>query len=210
MILIDYAKIVVEVGANNGSDTAKFSSRDDFFVFAFEPNPLLYTEVQAKFSNHKNVIILPFAIDIVNGFTTFNISDAGDRGTSSLYDYHDNLKTNDIGKHPVFQSGWARTQMVTTLRLDTFMDIWDIPRIDYLHVDAQGNDFRVIQSLGDRIKDVRGGRCECTYKNPLYKDADVINDHEECSEYLRERGFGVNVAYIHDNDTEIDLEFIRS
>lgn len=201
-------RIVFEIGANTGSDTGNLKTADSL-VFAFEPNHYLYDLLVKNWQNDPDVFILPFAVDLKNTMTHFNISEAGDRGTSSLYDYSPEMLMSGIGQHPVFQAGFTHKQKVITVRLDTFMSMLEIPRIDYLHIDAQGNDFRVLQSLGDRVKDLKYGRCECTYKNPLYTGAGVVNDYETCIQWLEAKGFSHEVDYVHQNETEIDVRFWR-
>ncbi len=55
-----------------------------------------------------------------------------------------------------------------------------------------GNDFRVLQSLGERIDCVQEGKCEAAYTVDLYKGVD--NSHETITAWLRERGFEVLVV----------------
>jgi hypothetical protein len=43
---------------------------------------------------------------------------------------------------------------VPTIRLDTFMSIAGVARVDFLKIDAQGNDLAVIRSAGHRIRDI--------------------------------------------------------
>ena len=207
-MISDYDHIVVEVGANTGSDTENYA-RPDTFVFAFEPSPLLYPALVEKFRGRKNVMILPMAVDLENGMTEFNVSDAGDMGVGSLYEYHPDMATNAVGQHPVFKAGFIYKQNVMTIRLDTFMGIWGLTHIDYLHVDAQGSDFRVIQSLGEKIKHVLEGRCECTYKVPLYTQSANWNYYDDCIKYLEMWKFDAGISYVHANDTEVDIYFRR-
>jgi len=199
-------KYIIEVGANSGSHTERFIS-DDSIVFAFEPSEPLYLHLINKFRDNSRVIVLPFAVDIENSVKTFNVSLSGDCGVGSLYDFHEGLKDTILGRHEVFQS-FSGKQKTLTIRLDTFLNGWKIPYVDYLHIDAQGSDFNCIKSLGERIKDVREGVCECTWKIPLYSGVD--NYYENVKEYLEKTGnFKVDVAYEHQHQSEIDLRFYR-
>ena len=80
------------------------------------------------------------------------------------------------------------------------MDVWNIDEIDHLHIDAQGSDFKVLQSL-------KAGQVECTLDIPLYSGVD--NSHDSVLQYLESKGFTVEVAYIHNNRSEVDLRFMR-
>ncbi|MEX0270519.1 FkbM family methyltransferase [Leptolyngbyaceae cyanobacterium UHCC 1019] len=52
------------------------------------------------------------------------------------------------------------TTTVPTIRLDTFLNQMQIDEIDYLKIDAQGSDFDVVLSLGDRLRDCRKVKLE--------------------------------------------------
>lgn len=197
----------IEVGTNTGSHTENLD-KGDCLVFTFEPSPPLYMECVERFKNSDNIIVLPFAVDIHNDFKHFNVALQGDKGFGSLYEWHPNLPNTEAGKHPLFQVPFAYKQKVLTIRLDTFMNNWGIDDVEYLHIDAQGSDFNVIKSLGDRIRDVREGQCECTWNTPYYDGAD--NFHENVRKYLEEiGGFKVETLYEHAGQTEIDLRFYR-
>ena len=63
------------------------------------------------------------------------------------------------------------------IRLDTFMAERGIDTIDLLEVDAQGEDLRVVQSLGDRIGDVRRIQIEVNiHSAPLYANSFRLAD----------------------------------
>lgn len=194
-----------DIGANTCNNTEQFAA-DGSRVFAFEPSILLYQNLREKFRDRPHVTVFPFAVSDSNGFATFNVSDVGDRGVGSLYDFHPNLANTVLGTAAEFSTPAYAKELVPTIRLDTFMDIWSIPEIDHLHIDAQGSDFAVIRGLGDRIKDVKAGQVECTLDIPLYS---VDNYHEHVVKYLEDKGFLVEVAYIHNNRSEVDLHFTR-
>ncbi|NDA03128.1 MAG: recombinase RecA [Burkholderiaceae bacterium] len=58
----------------------------------------------------------------------------------------------------------------------------NIEQIDYLHIDAQGNDFNVLKSLGDKISIVVEGNIEAADKVDLYKGID--NRADDIRNYL--------------------------
>lgn len=176
-------------------------------VYAFEPSSPLYIPLKERFRENPNIRVLPFAVSNTNGFHLFNASNVGDRGVGSLYDFHENLANTVIGGAAEFTTPPVFKEWVPTIRLDTFMNNWNIPKIDYLHIDAQGSDLNVLHSLGDRLSDVKEGQMECTLDIPLYSGVD--NYHENAVQYLESRGFKVEVAYIHSNRSEVDLHFMR-
>jgi FkbM family methyltransferase len=43
---------------------------------------------------------------------------------------------------------------VPTIRLDTFMKLMKIDKVDFLKIDTQGTDLSVVKSAGDRLPDI--------------------------------------------------------
>lgn len=199
-------KIKFDIGANNGENTQALAN-DGSIVYAFEPSPLLYPNLVERFKYNTNVIILPFAVDIVDDIKPFNVSDVGDRGVGSLYPFHKDIKDTPLSGAAEFTTPPSWIQNVLTIRLGTFMSFWNIPKIDYLHIDAQGSDLNAIKSLSTRIYDVVEGQLECTLDIPLYANAD--NYYKDAVTYLEAYGFEVTTLYEHANRSEIDLHFKR-
>lgn len=195
-------KIIFEIGANKGTDTSRFL-KENSIVYAFEPTPELNLELKNKFKTHPAYMPVPMAVDLENRWTVFNIAGSADWGCSSIHEFNPNIHSEWLGRPDFNVTDQCR---VMTIRLDTFMQVYSIPRIDYLWVDAQGNDFRVLQSLGDRIKDVAAGRCEVALEVNLYNNVD--NSHVSVGNWLVERGFHVQMQP-HPHHKEADLVFTR-
>jgi len=196
-----------DVGANTGSTTIKLAE-DGSEIFAFEPSPLLYPLLKEKFRGNKNIHIFTFAVDIENGFKSFNVSSVGDLGVGSLYDFHHDLQNSVIGKAKEFTTPPAWVETVPCIRLDSFLNLYyPVGDIDYLHIDAQGSDLNVLKSLHSAIERVKAGQLECTLDIPLYEGAQ--NNHMEARYFLANNGFHVDVVYTHENFSEIDLRFYR-
>jgi hypothetical protein len=66
-----------------------------------------------------------------------------------------------------------------------------ITEIDYLHIDTQGNDFRVLQSLGDKISCVKEGAAEASQNAKYYAVED--NTVDIVSSWLIDKGFYLKV-----------------
>ena len=101
------------------------------------------------------------------------------------------------------------------MRLDTFMDLYGITEVDYLHVDTQGNDFRVLQSLGNKINCIKEGVVEVAQNKQYYDVED--NWVDVVKPWLEEKGFsvraeddGVGKAGVVPNGNEANLFFKRT
>jgi FkbM family methyltransferase len=181
-------KTIIEVGANSGTDTKKWIKDSSNRVFAIEPTPQLCSILWNKFSTYENFHLIQAAIDLDNGWRKFNVAGHGDWGCSSLYDFNTDLETTWPGR-----TDFKVTEKINVLcfRLDTILKISNINEIDYLWIDAQGNDFRVLQSLGDNIHNVKEGKCEVAYSVELYKD--TSNRIDVVKPWLESKGFSVEV-----------------
>lgn len=207
-------KYIIEVGANNGDSTVDFVN-SGCIVYAFEPTPRFVTELKQRFRDRNNFNIINAAVDVVDGTATFNIagSDKGDWGCSSLHQFTDNVHNlwADSGRtREDLQSIFTFTDSVevNTMRLDTFMHMMAIDEVEWLHIDAQGSDFNVLKSLGDRWKDVKAGQVEATMNLSLYKDAD--NHISGITEWLNERDFKITQIRPIDSDSnEVDVLFTK-
>lgn len=175
--------IYIEVGANLGTNTINFI-HDDSIVYCFEPTIELYYQLCNKFKRYDNVVILPFAIDIENSFKKFNVAGTYDWGCSSLHNFSSNIH-NEWKNRPDFM--FTDAYIVPTITLYDFVSLYNISHIDYLWIDAQGNDFNVLKSLKNKISIVQEGRCEASYKIQLYDN--VNNRYDDIMKYLNECNF---------------------
>jgi FkbM family methyltransferase len=197
-------KTIVEVGANWGGDTKRFADESNNFVYAFEPTPELFDHLCETFSSYSNVKILPFAVDEEEGEAIFNIAGTGDWGCSSLYTFDPEIHQKWEGR-PDFH--FTNQVTVEKKRLDNFINENNIDSIDYLWVDAQGNDFKVMKSLGDKINIVKEGKCEGSYSVDLYVNTE--NNVSDIVQWLTSKGFKCKI--VPDNvGKEADVHFRRA
>lgn len=197
------SKIALDVGAQYGQEAELFLS-EGYTVYAFDPAPDMYKHLTANFGKHSGFFPVPMGVDIENRWARFGITLHG--GCSSIHQFNPNIQkewTNDIPRED-FTFIDATTIMM--IRLDTFMEIYGIDKVEYLWIDAQGNDLNVLKSLGNRVSDVRQGRCEVAYRTNLY--ANVVNDHVTVNTWLSDAGFITRVVP-HDHGNEADIMFWR-
>jgi len=157
-------KIKFDIGANQGTDSIDLAS-DGSTVYCFEPTRFLVSDhLWPKAIENPNIVVIPMAVDIENGFKNFNVSGIWDWGCSSFHNY--NGKAGESWE-PYFQV--TESYIVQTITLYDFCNLYGINKIDYLHIDTQGNDLNVLKSLKDKISMVVEGKCEASNKNPLYE-----------------------------------------
>ncbi len=199
-------KTIIEVGTKDGYDTYVFLKDPDNIVYTFEPTPELQVYIQNKFRGHinyKNLNLIPAAVDIKDGFSQFNIAAIEDWGCSSLNEFSEDVNKTFPGR----DIRMTHSVKVMTMRLDTFMSIHNIAEVDYLWIDAQGSDFNVLKSLGDRITDVKAGKCESAYAYDLYKNSN--NNTVDIVKWLENYGFKCTVEVDANTGKEADVHFIK-
>ena len=175
--------VIIEVGANEGQDTEYFLNQN-IPLYCFEPIPNHAKNLWDRFGKNPNFHLMTIAIDLENVFRKFNIEERADWGCSSLH-----------GVAPDNPNGINYTthiENVMCMRLDTFMDLYGIVDVEYLHIDTQGNDFRVLQSLGDKINFVKQGVAEAA-QNRKYYDVDD-NTVDTVGSWLISKGFNIQVV----------------
>ena len=196
-------KIKIEVGANKGTETKELAS-DGSIVYAFEPTYELLIEYLWPLSyENKNIRILPFAVDSENAFKQFNVAGHWDWGCSSLYEFSDNLDKEWPGRVDFSKT---HSYNVPTITLYDFCELYKIETIDFLHIDAQGNDFNVLKSLKDKISIVKEGVIEASKNVELYKNTN--NKVDSIKEYLKLNGFEIIDETINDAvEAEVNIYF---
>lgn len=196
-------KIYIEVGANQGTDTINYL-KEGALLYAFEPVSQLAYELINKFKN-QNVIVIPFAVDLENGIKKFNVSAGSNLGCSSLNNFNKNINNEWHGRTDFV---FTESYNVLTIRLDNFINLYDIKEIEYLHIDAQGSDFNVLKSLGNKINIVKAGKCEASYAVSLYENID--NNYENIIKYLTSYGFSTRIEMDQSGiNAECDIHFFK-
>jgi FkbM family methyltransferase len=193
---------IIEIGANDGGNTARFFKNSN--VWCFEPNPYYAKLLSSLFINNTNVKIIQKAVSDYNGKSYFYISVDG--ASSSL----NNLTEFAINNT---QIKYTDKVLVDVIRMDTFLNDINIDVIDYFHCDAQGEDFNILKSFGDKIHIIQKGKIEVSLNDELYSN--ISNNVNDVADFLNDSGFEViNWREINKNKIDIyrydcNLEFCK-
>lgn len=191
--------IWVEVGASQGGSL--YEAPPNARVYAFEPNTLLLADLHRA---RPDATVIAAAVTGHDGMATFHF--ASDPAAGSLRPIDSTYVRQFLAADAYHET---QASPVPTVRLDTFMQSVGLNRIDFLSVDAQGADLSVLQSLGDRLRDVRRIRVEAYLPGgSQYVDAD--NDREGIVQYLTARGFALVDEHPIVFNTYVDLLFENS
>ena len=196
---------IVEVGAWQGDDALiDVCRRRGHRLYLFEPNPKWVAVLRDNTAGAPNIRVIPAAVSDTDGQATLYLANHDD--CSSLQQFATDANRN--WAHP--WHGYATFEMVgevaaDVVRLDTFMNREGIARIDFLEIDAQGEDLRVVQSLGERIADVRKIQIEVNlHDSPLYARSFTLDD---ALAFFEGHGFDRHVWWTQSVGREANIVF---
>jgi FkbM family methyltransferase len=194
------SRIIFDVGANEGKHFIDEARSSGSIVYAFEPVPevvsILLNELRKTPCPTFHVVSAAVSDEEV--ISCLNIAGWHEYGCSSLLEFSDNIESLYVKTHQVY---------VPTIRLDTFIRQMDIPKIDFLKIDAQGNDLRVLKSLGADVQKVFSGVVEVPNELFLYKN---MHTKDETIQFLTDNDFRITkIENNWGNSSEQNIFFER-
>jgi len=159
---------IIEIGAGEGNTTATLYQQGvNTMLYVFEPHAESFKKLQESYQYRGLITILPFAVDI------------GDN--------QEPLFIHSDGMHTLQPNYFARQQtfnMVWTIRLDTFMNLYNITSIDYLKIDAPQRAEMILESLGQRVGDLKAGSVV------VYEETSTV------PKFLHDHGFAIRGTFV--------------
>ena len=185
--------VIFDIGSCEGEDSIRYARLFPAArVWAVEALPVNVDLIKANLSRHgvDRVEVVALALDDTTGHATFHVSsgrpddappdtdwDYGNK-SSSLLPPDAHLKT-----HPWVH--FDNSVQVETDRLDALAQRCGLTAIDYIHMDVQGAELRVLNGAGTLLDSVRVIWMEVEAV-PLYKDQPLKADVER---FMASRGF---------------------
>jgi FkbM family methyltransferase len=195
----------VQVGAFTGDDALIAACRrTGDRLYMFEPNPKRAAELERKCAGAPTVHVVAKAVSNYNGSARFHI--AGYDDCSSLHDFDPAANTAWVHPyHPYKHFEMVDEIEVEVIRLDTFFEREDIHAVERIEIDAQGEDLRVVESLGARIADVRKIQIEVNiHASPLYRDSFT---KEQAVAFFAGHGFERHISWKQSINREENIVF---
>ena len=200
---------IFDVGAFNGLDGLILALiNPKIKVHAFEANPDLINIIKInkkKIENYKKVKIKNyklnnFAVSNKNGFLTFNI--AKNPTVSSLNEFSKDIDKSWPGYREAHCSVIKKIK-VKSITLNKYCEDNKIKKINYLHIDTQGSDLKVLKGLKEKIKIVNRGVLETAInrKKSLYNKNHTL---QEVRIFLKKNKF--KITKIENVDHNIENE----
>ena len=195
----------VQVGAFTGDDKLIAACRRfGHHLYMFEPNPKRAAELERKSAGAPTIHVIAKAVSTRNGSATFHIACYDD--CSSLQDFDATANTAWVHQwHPYKHFEMVNDIEVEVIRLDTFFAQNGIAQVDRLEIDAQGEDLRVVESLGARIADVKKIQIEVNiHASPLYSDSFT---KEQAVAFFASQGFERHISWKQSMNREENIVF---
>ena len=202
-------KNIFDVGAFDGLDGLILAIKNpSIMVHAFEANPDLINVIMSnkdKIEKYKKIIIKNYklnnyAVTDKNEKLTFNI--AKNPTVSSLNEFSKNIDKTWPGYREAHCTVIKKIE-VKGITLEKYCNDNEIRKINYLHIDTQGNDLKVLKGLKNKLNLVDQGILEAATNedSSLYENSHTINDVKN---FLELNNF--EISKIENLDKNIDKE----
>jgi 2-O-methyltransferase len=174
--------VILEAGACDGTDTARFARRwPGAVIHAFEPVPGLCAEARLRTANFPGVHLYELALSGSTGPSVMHVVDYGpgsNRGTSSLLahfqtspDLADTAPARDIEVRAVTIADWAEAT--------------GVDRIDFMWLDMEGMELSALKAAGPVFATVTAV-CMEVAREEIHMGAAL---HGEVVGWMKDQGF---------------------
>ena len=205
---MNYKKHIFDIGAYDGLDGIIMAIKNpDILIHAFEANPEQIKKINFNKKKIKNYKINNLAVSNKNSYFQFNI--AKNPTVSSLNKFSINLDKSWPGYKDAHCTVIKKIK-VKCITLNKYCSENSIKEIDYLHIDTQGSDLKVLKGLKNKIHIVKKGVLEAAVnkKKSLYENSNTIN---EAKKFLSSNNFSISKIEPVDNNikNEKNIFFYR-
>ena len=198
----DAAITIFDIGACEGEDSVRYGRRFPhgavYAVEALPKNVRLLRET-LKHYRVRNVSVLPFALSDERGTATMFVSAGRPPGApeSDEWDYGNKSSSLLAPERHLDEVPWIQFDNSVEVQTRTLADVCqeaEIHRVDFLHIDVQGAELKVLDGAGELLRDVTAIWLEVEAV-PLYHDQPLKDD---VARYLRARGFELSKDTVGD------------
>ena len=178
--------IIFDIGAHTFYDGITYKRTfPEIEVYAFEPDKRMI-DANQHFAKNVGVNIIPVALCDFDGETMYYPSDS----------LGGQMHTDSGGIFPVIEYNphmvWGQPYLVKCSRFDTFCDMNNISEIDYVHMDVQGAEHRVMKSIREyRPKYIFAETC-------AFSTYDTNTSIEEFNTYMESLGYEIHKKLQYD------------
>jgi FkbM family methyltransferase len=192
--------VILEAGAHKGFDTIELAKLlPEAKIYAFEPIPAIFNELKNRCKELRNCVCVNIALADSNERKKIYVSGGDSDQSSSLLKPEKHLIS-----HPTVT--FPKTIEVNALTLDTWCQINDIKHIDFLWLDMQGYEFKMLKASPNILKTVKIIYTEINFIE-MYKGCELF---PEFKTWLENEGFVMtNIDYTWKKYGWGDALFVR-
>lgn len=183
---------ILDIGGCEGEESIRYSRIfPDSSIYIFEPLPENHKLVEENIIKYKakNVSLVPFAVSDEEGFFQFYVSSGHPENQPKDLDWDFGNKSSSLLPPEINPHKWLNfndTINVKTITLNSFLANNKINIVDFIHIDVQGAELKVLIGARDFLKKTISIWLEVAdielYKNqPLRKDIEnFMNSNGFC------------------------------
>jgi FkbM family methyltransferase len=154
--------IILDIGGCEGEESIRYSrifSKSKIYIF--EPLPKNITIINENIIKFKvdNVFLQPFAVSDQNGVATFHISSGHPEHESKDLDWDFGNKSSSLLPPQEHNNldwlSFKETIEVKTITLDSFCEENNVSKIDFIHMDVQGAELKVMLGAKKVTKNIK-------------------------------------------------------
>lgn len=141
--------IIVDCGAHNGADSIELAKIfPNAKIYCFEPVPAIFNNLRKATKKYLNIECFQIALSDCDGEAKFFISSGDSDASSSLM-----FPTGHKSTHPgvIFDEGIT----VNCLTLDSWAKKTNLNRIDFLWLDMQGYELKMLKASSEILNTVK-------------------------------------------------------
>jgi FkbM family methyltransferase len=184
--------IILDIGGCEGEESIRYSRIFPFSsIHIFEPLPENQKLIADNLEKYKvkNVKLIPLAVSDNDGISKFNVSSGHPDHESNELDWNFGNKSSSLlSPEKENNQKWLlfdKQIKVNTITLDSFFVESKIDKVDFIHMDVQGAELKVLIGTKEWIKKIKAIWLEVADVE-LYKDQPLRVDIEN---FMKTNGF---------------------
>ena len=183
---------ILDIGGCEGEESIRYSRLFPFStIFIFEPLPYNQKLIKGHIEKYKvkNIELIPFAASDIKGFSHFHVSSGHPKDQSDDLDWNFGNKSSslllpDDDNNPEWLDFKEKISVETTTLNDFFIEK-ELNEIDFIHMDVQGAELKVLKGAKQYLNKVKAIWLEVS-NIELYKGQPLTSDIEG---FMKSRGF---------------------
>lgn len=185
---------ILDIGGCEGEESIRYSRLfPNAEIFIFEPLPANQELIKTNIIHYKieNVKLLSFALSDEDGIAEFYVSSAHPQDQLKELDWNFGNKSSSLLEPETYTiHKWLKFKdkiKVPTMTLNTFVEQNKMDKIDFVHMDVQGAELKVLLGAKDNLKKIKAMWLEVAdisiYKNQVLR--------KEIEGFMKSNGFSL-------------------